>query len=227
MRHAVLAVCLLSVAAGARPPEPGQTDARAADAGGGLLEVPAGTLLSVELVDPVHTGKNSTGDVFRGRLLEGVWIRNRVVIPPGTTIRGELTQVVPSGRIRRRSKLDLTLRSLEIDGSSRTISTDTLSYVGDKHSGKNVGAWLGGALQGALYGVLFGGKGGAIIGAGAGAAAGGASTVIKGKQNIDFDQGARLLFETVEPFTVPSVPAPAPEKDAPPAKAPTDAQPAS
>ncbi|HAH05269.1 MAG TPA: hypothetical protein DCM05_01900 [Elusimicrobia bacterium] len=175
-----------------------------------LIEVPSGTLISVELVDPVNSGKSKAGDLFRARLTEGVSVRGQVVLPPGTTLRGAVAEAVPSGRIRGRSKLGLSLGSLELDGKSYALHTDTLSYAGEGHSGSNIGAWLGGALQGALYGVLFGGTDGAMIGAGAGAAAGGAAKVIKGKQDVDFQQGAKLLFEMKEPVSVPAVPAAAP-----------------
>ena len=172
------------------------------------LEVPSGSLLSIELVDPVHTGKNKTGETFRGRLLEGVFVRNRLAVAPGTTVRGELLEVRRSGRVKGRSKLSLTLRSLQIEGSTYALKTDALSYRGDKHTGKNIGSWLGGALQGALYGMIFGGGEGAGIGAGAGAAVGAAQGLIKGKQDLEFKQGARLLFELLEPVVVPVFPEP-------------------
>ncbi|MDE2291148.1 MAG: hypothetical protein KGL53_03610, partial [Elusimicrobia bacterium] len=72
-----------------------------------------------------------------------------------------------------------------------------------------VGGLLGGALKGAVLGMLFGGPRGAIIGAGAGAGAGTAGNIIKGKANVSFDRGARLLFELQAPVTVPAYAAPA------------------
>ncbi|MBI2363190.1 MAG: hypothetical protein HYV15_07400 [Elusimicrobia bacterium] len=68
-------------------------------------------------------------------------------------------------------------------------------------------------------GVLFGGGDGAMIGAGAGAGAGALGNIMKGKQDVSFDQGARLLFETKEPFAVPVFQAPAPAPSAAPAPA--------
>ncbi|MFH2204423.1 MAG: hypothetical protein ABIJ96_15000 [Elusimicrobiota bacterium] len=203
MRYAALFVVVACGVASARPP-----------AGNGveLLDISAGTLLSVELVDPIHTGKNAVGDVFRCRILEGVWSKNRVVIAPGTTVRGELTEVERSGRISKRAKLALTLNSVQVDGSTIPLHTDTLSYVGDKHAGKNTGSLLSGALQGVFFGLLFGGKTGAGVGAAAGAGAGAVSGLIKGKQDIEFVQGANLLFETTQKITVPVYPE-APKKD--------------
>ncbi|HVE13078.1 MAG TPA: hypothetical protein VNI01_06765 [Elusimicrobiota bacterium] len=174
------------------------------------VEIPSGTLLSVELVDPVSTGKNKAGEAFRARVLDGVWVRGAVAVPPGATVRGELTKVTPSGRVKGRSELGLSLKSLELDGRSFELKTDDLSYVGEPHAGKNIGGWLSGALQGAVLGVLFGGKTGAIIGAGAGAGAGGVSSIIKGKEEVDFAQGARLLFETRAPLKVPAHAGPPP-----------------
>ncbi len=170
------------------------------------LELPSGTLLSVELVDPVASGKSKSGDLFRARVNEGVYVRGALALPPGSTVRGTVVEAVPSGRLRGRSKLELTLSTLDLDGSSYSLRTDTLSYAGEGHAGSNFGSLFGGALQGALYGVLFGGEKGAVIGAGAGAAAGGASKVLSGKQDVEFPQGAKLMFETTAPTRLPAPP---------------------
>jgi len=186
--------------------------------------VPSGTLLSVELVDPVSSAKSKPGDAFRGRLLEGVFTRGRVALPPGCTVRGLVAEAVPSGRVKGQARLALTVAAFEMEGSTYSVATDTLSYLGDPHAGKNIGSLVGGALQGAVMGVLFGGPEGAVLGAGAGAGAGALGTILKGKQDISFDQGARLLFETKAPFTVPIFPAPPPAPAAPtPAPAPAAA----
>ncbi len=195
-----------------------------------LVEVPRGTVLTVELVDPLSSGKNKPGDVFRAKIEEGVWLRGQVVVPPGTTVRGVLPEVVPSGRIKGKAKLTLVLQTVELDGRSYEIKTDTLSYSGEGHGGKHWGSSFLGAMQGALYGVLFGGKEGAVIGAGAGAAASTAASILGGKLNVEFAQGAKLMFETLESFSVPELPADArvekaPAKDEKPAAKPADAPP--
>lgn len=184
-----------------------------------LYAVPPGTLLSVELIDPVTSAKAKAGDSFRGRLLEGVYTKGRLALPPGATVRGQVAEAVPSGRVKGQARLALTLAAFDIEGSTYAVATDTLSYLGDPHAGKNFGALLGGALQGAVMGVLFGGSEGAVLGAGAGAGASALGTILKGKQDVTFDQGARLLFETKASVTVPVYPAapappPVPEKPA-------------
>ena len=180
------------------------------------VEVSSGTLVSIELVDPVHSGKNKDGDAFRARLLDGVWVRGAVAVAPGSTVRGRVLKAVPSGRIRGQARLELSLDCVEMDGRSYPLRSDTLSYAGDPHAGRHIGSWIAGALQGALYGVLFGGEKGAIIGAGAGAGTGAAAAVIKGKQDVEFQPGAKLTFELTAPVTVPAFPAkPAAQDGAP------------
>lgn len=195
-----------------------------------LYDVPSGTLLSVELVDAVTSAKSKVGDAFRGRLLEGVYSKGRVAVPPGATVRGVVAEAVPSGRVRGQARLALTLSSFEVEGSTYAVASDTLSYLGDPHAGKNIGSLIGGALQGAVMGVLFGGSEGAVLGAGAGAGASALGTILKGKQDVSFDQGARLLFETKAPVSVPVYPAPPPPPAAPtaapaPAEKPAEAKP--
>ncbi|MEK7742816.1 MAG: hypothetical protein AAB578_00370, partial [Elusimicrobiota bacterium] len=170
------------------------------------LELPSGTLLSVELVDPLSSGKSKSGSAFRARVTEGVYVRGALALPPGSTVRGTVVEARPSDRLGGRSKLELTLSTLDLDGSSYSLRTDTLSYAGEGHAGSNFGSLFGGALQGALYGVLFGGEKGAVIGAGAGAAAGGASKVLSGKQDVEFPQGAKLMFEVTAPARLPAPP---------------------
>ncbi|MBI4422423.1 MAG: hypothetical protein HY554_01775 [Elusimicrobia bacterium] len=194
------------------------------------LEVPRGTVLTVELVDALSSGKDKAGESFRAKLQDGVWLRGRVAVPPGATVRGAVTEAIPSGRVKGKAKLSVRLAALELEGRSYELSTDTLTYSGSGHGGKHFGSGFMGALQGALYGVLFGGKDGAIIGAGAGAAAGAAGSLIGGKEDIAFLQGAKLMFELLEPLQVPEPPpaaAKAPEAAPPPKPEEPPAPPAS
>lgn len=184
------------------------------------FEVPKGTVMAVELVDPISSGKNKSGDLFRARVNDGIWVQGKQAVPPGSTMRGRIIDATPSGRVKGQAHLAITLETLELDGSTYTVHAETLSYTGEEHTGKHFGSSLMGALQGALYGVLFGGKTGAIFGAGAGAAAGTAGSIFKGKLDVEYPQGSRLMFETLEPFRVPeplmSAPvAPAPMKEGP------------
>jgi hypothetical protein len=165
--------------------------------------IPSGSLLSIELIDEIHSGKNKATDRFRARLLEGVWAQGQQALPPGLTLRGELLEVVASGRLKGQAKVRLTLRSLQIDATTYTLRTDTLKYLGDKHGGKNFGSLISGALKGLLFGVLLGGADGAAIGAGAGAGAGAVGGLINGKEDLIFKQGARLVFELEQAITVP------------------------
>ncbi|TPW20534.1 MAG: hypothetical protein FD126_1586 [Elusimicrobia bacterium] len=176
-----------------------------------LYDVPTGTLLSVELVDPVTSAKSKVGDAFRGRLLEGVYSKGRVAVPPGATVRGVVAEAVPSGRVRGQSRLALTLASFEVEGSTYAVASDTLSYLGDPHAGKNIGSLIGGALQGAVMGVLFGGAEGAVLGAGAGGP----------KAPVTVPVYPAPPPPLAAPAPAP-VPAPAPEK---PAEKPADAKP--
>lgn len=178
-----------------------------------FVEVPGGIVLTVELVDALTSAKNKEGETFRTKLQEGVWLKGRVMVPPGATIKGVVTEAAPSGRLKRNARLSLTLTSLELEGKSYELKTDSLTYTAQGKKSAHVGSGLMGALQGALYGMIFGGKDGAVIGSAAGAAAGAAGSIIGGKDDINFAQGAKLMFELKSPVKVPEPPA------APPAPA--------
>lgn len=187
-----------------------------------MVEVPSGTVLTVELVDALTSAKNKEGEAFRTKLQDGVWLKGRVMLPPGATIKGLVTEATPSGRVKGIAKLSLTLTALELEGQSYELKTDSLTYTGQGHKAAHVGSGLMGALQGALYGMIFGGKDGAVIGSAAGAAAGAAGSIIGGKDDIDFAQGAKLMFELKSPVRFPEPPAtPAAKAEEKAATAPT------
>ena len=179
-----------------------EVPAPAAEPGAELL-ISRGTLLTVSLVDALSSGKNKSGEAFRAKLAEGLWVRGKMAVPQGVTVRGELTEVAPSGRFKGQARMALTLRELEIDGRSYALKTDSLSFQGESHTGHNLGSWLMGALMGLFYGAGIGGKEGAGYGAGVGAAAGAVKGALEGKLDLEYRPGTAFTFEVKEAFEIP------------------------
>ncbi len=177
------------------------------------VEVPSGTVLTVELVDALTSATNKAGETFRTKLQDGIWLKGRIMVPPGATVKGTITEAVASGRIKGIAKLSLTLTALELEGQSYELKSDSLTYTGQGHKAAHLGSGIMGALQGALYGMIFGGKDGAVIGSAAGAAAGAAGSIIGGKDDVNFAQGAKLMFELKSAVRIPEPP-PAPSAPA-------------
>lgn len=150
-----------------------------------LVEVPAGTGLSVKLTGDLATDKVQAGDGFDATLAAPVVVGGKTVWPAGAAVRGVVTQSVPAGRLAS-GKGVLAVKLTEVAGEG--IDTETFAVQGAATGERNAKFIGGGAALGALVGALSDKKhkgdhalGGAAIGAAAGTAlaAGTANTVIK------------------------------------------------
>lgn len=166
------------------------------------LVVPAGTSLEVRLTTGVSSKTNESGDSFAGVLEHAVVVGDKVVIPAGAQVEGQVAYAVPSGRLKERAELWLTLTAVEINGDTYDVVS---SNTGRKEASKvkrDVGLIGGGAGIGALIGGLAGGGKGAAIGAGVGAGSGTAAAALTGQRNISYRPGTRLRFQLKDDLEV-------------------------
>ena len=98
--------------------------------------VPAGTVMMVELAEPVSTKTHKTGDTFAIRLAEPVVVQGQVVLQAGTMGVGEVTDASRSGFGGKGGKLVLSVRSLKgPGGSDLPLKGLQLAGVGKGHAG--------------------------------------------------------------------------------------------
>lgn len=162
------------------------------------LEVPAGTLLRVRLDQSIDTASQQSGDSFTATLDSAVIVKEKVIIPKGTTFRGRVTNAKGSGRLRGRAVVSLKLESFEMHHQTYPVVTSSDTRVSGSHKKRNLALIGGGSGVGALIGGLAGGGKGALIGAGAGAAAGTGGAALTGKKNV------QIPAETVMTFSLKS-----------------------
>ncbi|MBI3131269.1 MAG: hypothetical protein HYZ13_07925 [Acidobacteria bacterium] len=150
-----------------------------------VVDVPAGTSLTVKLAGDLATDKVQAGDGFDATLAAPVVVAGKTVWPAGALVRGVITQSVPAGRLAS-GKGVLAVKLTEVAGEG--IETETFAVQGAPTGERNAKFIGGGAALGALAGLLSDKKhqgdhalGGAALGAAAGTAlaAGTANTVIK------------------------------------------------
>ena len=166
--------------------------------------VPAGTTLSVRLVEGLDTGTTPEGASFEATLASPLMAEGAEVAPVGSTVTGKVTNVVSSGRLSRPAELSLTLTSLTPAGGGRVhIATNTWSMKGQSHKKRNIEMMGGGAVGGALIGALAGGKKGAAIGTLVGGGGGTAVAAGTGKKEIRLSSETRLSFRLSEAITLP------------------------
>jgi hypothetical protein len=142
----------------------------------------------------VSTETAHAGDTWTGQVKSAVIVGDRVVIPAGSTVTGEVVSATPAQK-GSRAALDLAVRSVEVNGQSHPVSASTESIIAGSPRARNLGAIAGGAAAGALIGKAVGGsgKGGLIGGIIGGAAATGAVAASKGWQVV-IKEGTVIKF---------------------------------
>lgn len=164
--------------------------------------IPAGTILSVRLDQPLGSKISQPGQAFSGTLSRGITVSGEPVIPSGAGVLGTVMDAKPLGRFAGGASLQLRLTSLKFNGGSLGIETSTRSYVA-KGKGKRTGVMIGGgAGLGALVGGLAGGGKGAAIGALAGGGAGTAGTAFTGNKDIVLPVETPVSFTLVREVRV-------------------------
>ena len=144
--------------------------------------IPAGTRLSVALLDGVSSDKSEAGDSFTASLTQPVVINGKTILAKGTKVRGRVVDAQESGRVKGLASLKLTLTEVVHNGKPIEISTKTYTAVAQKSTKRDAAIVGGAAGIGAAIGAIAGGGKGAAIGAAAGGA-GGTGTVLATKGN--------------------------------------------
>jgi hypothetical protein len=169
------------------------------------ITVPAGTELSVRLVNSISSGTASAGSSFEATLASPLVVGGVEVAAVGSSVTGTVTNAVSSGRLSKPAELNLTLNSLTPKGgSSVPISTSTWGAKGDSHKKRDIEMIGGGAAGGALIGALAGGKKGAAIGTLIGGGGGTAVAAGTGKKEIVLASETKLGFTLSQAITLPA-----------------------
>ena len=169
----------------------------------GARDLPAGTQISVRLIDKIDSEKDKSGDEFRATVEDPLRIGDEVVVPKGADASIRLTQDKNSGKFTGKPELTVQLLSIAVNGKTVPISTTSVTEKGKSQTTKTVekAAIVGGV--GALIGGLAGGGKGAGIVAGAGAAAGAGSGVFMKGQTVKIPSETVLTFTTEQTVRLP------------------------
>jgi len=163
----------------------------------GSAFIPAGTTLNVRMIDELDTSKTQPGDSFRASLDRPVVVDGRTVASKDALVRGRVTEVVSSGRLKRPASLTLKLTQVTLS-NGRMVPVETSPYTldGKSHNLRNAALIGGGAAAGAVLGGVAAGKKGAVIGGAVGAGAGVATAYLTGKQEIVVPSETGFQFAT-------------------------------
>jgi len=166
------------------------------------VQVPAGTLLIVRMVDELDTSTAYTGQLFTATLSTNLAANGYVVANAGTTLYGQVVEANSAGRAAGASQLRLQLTQIVIHGNAIPIITDVFDSKGKSSGRRSARRLFGGAGLGAAIGAIAGNAGmGAAIGAVAGA---GASVIQKGDQ-VQIPSETQLDFTLQQPVMLQPV----------------------
>lgn len=156
------------------------------------VTIPEGATFPLVLETGISSATSRSGDRVVARLAEDIRVGEKVVVPSGSEVRGQVTAAVPSGRVKTRARLAFDFDTLVLDGKEHSIGTRTVDLTaGDTHN--RDAATIGiGAGAGAIVGAVVDGKKGAGIGALIGGAAGTGVVLTDTGKEITLGTGSRV-----------------------------------
>src|SRR5579883_2463710 len=125
--------------------------------------LPAGTSIPVRIDQPLDTKHDPVGAPFVATVSAPVFHRGEVIVPRGAIARGHVFESKPSGRLKGRAVLGLTLDTVEFRGRVYRMPAAGPVFVSKNHKKHNA-VWIGGgAGTGAVVGAVAGGPVGAAV----------------------------------------------------------------
>jgi hypothetical protein len=192
------------------------TDDTANTLHGRLVSIPKGTLLSVQIDQPVSASAAHVGDPVNATLENDVYVNDAVAIPAGSQVLGQVVNVSEPGHMGKHGEIDVRFDSVKLsDGrvlpihahivtqdqsgvlKGDTYSKDVLKGVGLAAGSTGVGTLMGTAAGGLLGSV----GGGALFGLGIGALGGMGYALARKGKDVAMPAGARMSLMIDVPAT--------------------------
>jgi hypothetical protein len=171
------------------------------------VTIPAGTRISVRMIDSIDSTRNHVGDRFQASLEEPLWVDGNMVVPKGADIYGRLDESKETGTFAGRSQLKLQLTGIVVDGQTLPLVTGEYEVSGKSKGESTAKRTIGGGALGSVIGALAGGGKGAAIGAGTGAGVGAGSEIITKGDQVKIPSETLLEFILQQSVTIPKHPA--------------------
>jgi type IV secretion system protein VirB10 len=174
---------------------------------GGSITVPAGTRVAVVLENGISTRSAKAGDSLYFRTSFPITQNNRIVIPVGSYLRGELLESKRPGRIKGRGEFRMRLNTLifpngytvdlnavprSADSGGKETMDSEGKVTGGSGKGKDVATVATTTVTGAGIGAIADGAKGAGIGAGIGGLAGLGAVLLTRGPEAQLPRGSTL-----------------------------------
>jgi hypothetical protein len=167
------------------------------------LVIAADSVIGLEIETAITSERARVEDPVAARVTRDVKVGNRVAIPAGARVTGEVTSVERGGRLKDRARLGVRFTSVVLaDGTRVPIQTETIYREGDSPTNESAAKIGGGAIGGAILGGILGGGKGAAIGSIVGAGAGTGAVVAGGRNAATLPSGTPVTVRVNDPVTV-------------------------
>ena len=161
-----------------------------------VSSIPAGTRITVRMIDRIDTKTTAIGERFRASIDDPIVVGNQVAIPRSADATVQVMQV--------EGKTELAIKLYDITLNGRSYDAVT-NYAHLEAAGSSRGAKAArrGAVLGAIgagIGAIAGGRRGAAIGAASGAGLGALSGAAARGRHLVIPPETRLIFELRAPL---------------------------
>ena len=157
--------------------------------------VPAGTVVTIRMIDSIDSDINGVGERFRASLEEPLMVDGREIAPRGADAVVTVAKVDQAGKISGKEEVAVELAGITIGGREYAVATNYAEVEGKSKTKQTAKTAGGGAALGAIIGAIAGGGKGAAIGAGVGAGAGTVYSATRGSK-------VRIPSETLLTFSL-------------------------
>ena len=184
-----------------------------------LVTVPSGTKVPLTMKQGLTTKNAHPGDPVYAQTAFPIVLNDRIVIPPGTFVQGEIRRVQRPGRVKGRAELQMSFTSMIFpngytlllpgavqgtpgDPNTAGVKDKEGTIQGDSSKGKDVGTVVGTAIPGAGIGAIAGGGKAAGIGAASGGALGLATVLFTRGPEIQLAPGDSIEMVLERSLTI-------------------------
>jgi hypothetical protein len=167
-----------------------------------VMQIPAGTAITIRMIDDVDSKVANVGQTFRASVDEPVIVDGRVIVPRGADVVTRLVELQEPGKLAGGGQLTLDLASITVDGRPVEVNSEGVTTTGESRKGDSAKVIGGTAALGAIIGAIAGGGKGAAIGAIAGGGAGTAVQVMTQGPRVRVPSESRLTFTLQRPVSL-------------------------
>ncbi len=175
-----------------------QTDAN-------IYQLPQGTIIRVRMDNEINSKVSSEKDTFTAMIVEPVINKQIVLLPLGTIVEGNITEVKRASLNGRQGKLTVSFNMLQLpNGEKRKIEgilTNELAAETTKTA--NILTIIGGTALGTILGAASEAKNGALIGAGIGLGAGTGVAFLKKGKEVGIKSSEEFEIKLTRDVTLP------------------------